>query len=78
MQCGRVEVVNQCAGAAPLVGDPRQWVREQVASRTRPLRHGGNLRYAWALDKRIRHRMPDSMPYPKFQGLPSAGTATTP
>lgn len=52
-------------GAAPFrPEDPAGWLREQVGRLTRPLRHPGNHRYAWALDRRlVINGMP--CPYPK-------------
>lgn len=46
--------------------DPAAWARTWVAQLTRPLRHRGNHRYAWALHKRDRRHLPASLPYPKF------------
>ncbi len=40
-------------GADPFDGDARAWVRRVVPAITRPLRHPGNHRYAWALDRRV-------------------------
>lgn len=55
-------------GAEPLQDDEdaRAWVARWVAALTRPLRHPGNFKYAWSLDKRARRHMPDSLPYPKM------------
>ncbi len=33
---------------------------------TRPVRHPGNLKYAWALDRSLRRCLPKSLPYPKL------------
>lgn len=44
--------------------DRRAWVRNAVATFTRPLRHPGNHRYAWALDRHV--KMPLQLfSYPK-------------
>ena len=53
-------------GASPLQGDARTWAQEWVPRITRPLRHPGNLKYVWALDKRARKHLPASLPYMKF------------
>ena len=44
----------------------RAWLREAIARVTRPLRHPGNFRYAWTLDRRTRRHLPPSQPYPKL------------
>jgi hypothetical protein len=36
---------------------------------TRRLRHPGNLRYAWAIDRRIARALPASLPYPKARDV---------
>lgn len=60
-------------GATPLAGDagPAErlaWVRATASEITRPLRHHGNHRYAWALDRRARRAMSDATrAYPKLQ-----------
>jgi hypothetical protein len=55
------------AHGAPKLGgaDPRLWLRQAVAAVTRPLRHGGNYKYAFPLDRAVRKRFPASLPYPK-------------
>lgn len=53
------------AGAAPLTGDPRAWVRTWVPLVTRPLRHAGNHRYAWTLERRHRKLLAPVGAYPK-------------
>lgn len=52
-------------GAGPLEEEPREWLRRWLPQLTRPLRHYGNHRYAWALDKKLRSALPPSLPYPK-------------
>lgn len=47
--------------------DASAWVDRWVAALTRPLRHGGNHKYAWALRSRDRRRLPSGLPYPKFR-----------
>jgi hypothetical protein len=41
------------------------WLDTAIAHVTRPLRHPGNLRYLWGLDKRTRKSLPESDTYPK-------------
>lgn len=53
------------AGAPPPSGDLRAWLPVALAAVSRPLKHGGNHRYVWALDKRARRHLPPSQPYPK-------------
>jgi hypothetical protein len=50
-------------GADQPRGDLRVWLAEWLPRLTRPLRHPGNLKYAWALDRST--RLPVSRPYPK-------------
>lgn len=54
-------------GARPLRDweDPREWVSTWVGVLTRPLRHPGNHKYVWSLNKRDRRHLPESLPYPK-------------
>lgn len=57
-------------GAEPLGPDAddgtrRAWLRTWLPRLTRRLRHPGNLRYAWGLDRTVRRALPPSMPYPK-------------
>jgi hypothetical protein len=53
-------------GADPLgVSDPREWLEKWLPLLTRPLRHEGNWKYAWALDRCGKKAMPISLPYPK-------------
>ena len=51
------------------VGDStwRAWVSSAVEATTRGVRHPGNHRYVWALDKRLWSEMPHGMPYPKLE-----------
>jgi hypothetical protein len=54
-------------GAAPLGDeDGAAWLRTWVPRLTRPLRHDGNHRYAFGLDRRLRKHLGESLPYPKF------------
>ncbi len=53
------------AGAAPLGDeDPAVWLKRELG-RFRRLRHRGNHKYAWALDRGMRRHLPASRPYPK-------------
>lgn len=51
-------------GAPAFDGDRREWVRRAIAATTTPLRHPGNHKYAWALDRRVRLPAPVCQ-YPK-------------
>ncbi len=55
-------------GAAELgdEGDAAAWLALWLPRLTRPSRHPGNHRYAWALDRRDRRHLPPSLPYPKL------------
>lgn len=55
-------------GAAPLAagGDAAAWLDTWAPRLTRPLRHPGNHRYAWALDRAARRHLPPSQRYPKM------------
>lgn len=54
-------------GAAPLSAseDAAAWLERWRAQLTRTLRHGGNHKYVWAVDRRARRHLPDGRPYPK-------------
>lgn len=54
------------AGAEPPDGDIRAWLRRELPRVTRAVRHPGNHRYVWALDRRLRRFLPESKPYPKL------------
>lgn len=56
-------------GAEPLRADEDAgaWLDRWLARLTRPLQHAGNHRYCWALDRRLRRRLPASLPYPKVR-----------
>lgn len=53
------------AGAPAPDGDRRAWLLQALRLVTRPQRHPGNFRYAWALHARDRGRLPASLAYPK-------------
>jgi hypothetical protein len=46
--------------------DPDAWLARWLPELTRPMRHSGNLKYAWALHRRDRRHLPASLPYPKL------------
>jgi hypothetical protein len=54
-------------GAEPLTEamDANGWLDVWVPRLTRPLRHLGNHKYAWAVDKALRRHLQKSLPYPK-------------
>lgn len=54
-------------GADPLGMAPgTDWLQRELPKVTTTMRHRGNHRYAWALNKRDRRHLPASLPYPKF------------
>lgn len=60
-----VELLLEHGASAPH-GDWRQWVTQAVEQVSRTFRHRGNHRYVWALDKRLRHHLPEGQAYPKL------------
>ncbi len=55
-------------GAAPAPAHPRDaatWLAMWLPILTRPLRHPGNHRYAWALDRKLRRHLTPVDRYPK-------------
>jgi hypothetical protein len=52
----------------------RAWLDKWRAALTRPVRHPGNHKYVWGLDKRGMRHLPASLPYPKQPDLRSGGT----
>lgn len=55
-------------GAPPAPEDPeerRLWFTLATEGVTRPVRHRGNFKYAWPLNKSVRRSLPSSLPYPK-------------
>jgi hypothetical protein len=46
--------------------DLREWAAAWLPIITRPLRHAGNHKYAWGLDRQARLELPPSLPYPKY------------
>jgi len=55
-------------GAAVLdeADDAASWLALWLGRLTRPLRHPGNHKYAWTLQRRDRRHLPTSLPYPKL------------
>lgn len=58
-------------GASPLeegvdTDEAAAWVRRWVERLCRVVRHPGNHKYAWMLDRRRRRHLPASLPYPKL------------
>jgi hypothetical protein len=45
--------------------DRLQWLQSSLARFTRPVRHRGCHKYAWALTRAIRKQLPPSLPFPK-------------
>lgn len=55
------------AGAAPRGDeDPAAWLARWMPRLTRTVRHPGNHRYLFGLDRRTKKHLPASLPYPKF------------
>jgi hypothetical protein len=47
--------------------DPVAWLERWLPALTRRMTHGGNLKYAWDLQRRgTKRRLPASLPYPKI------------
>lgn len=61
-------VVDQLVayGAPEPQGDLRPWLARVVETVTRRVKHPGNHKYVWALDRRVRKHLPPSKRYPKF------------
>ena len=59
--------ILEAAGAAPLVegADPKEWLDLWLPALTRKLRHPGNLRYGWGLQRKVWAVMPPAQDYPK-------------
>jgi hypothetical protein len=51
--------------------DVREWATRWARELTRPIKHAGNLKYAWTLRRRDRRRLV-SLPYPKFASSAAA------
>ena len=61
------------AGAGECGEDSIAYLREWLPRITRKLRHPGNHKYVWALDKRVRRTLPKSLAYPKFDAVAADG-----
>ena len=48
-----------------IAADPREWLKVWVPRITTPLRHTGNHKYVFALDRHAKKGLPASLPYPK-------------
>jgi hypothetical protein len=53
------------ASPAAAAGDLSGWLQAWLPRVTRPVRHRGNHRYAWALDRSLRRHLAALGPYPK-------------
>jgi hypothetical protein len=64
-------------GAEPLRRgeDARAWIERWLPRVTRTLRHPGNHRYAFGLNRAAKRRLPASKPYPKFNPSPQRTAA---
>lgn len=60
-----VEQLVAFGAEKPRDEDLTSWMNRELAKITRPLRHAGNHRYAWALDRSAARVLPKSLPYPK-------------
>lgn len=56
-------------GADPVWDDAGAWLDYWLPRLTRSMRHPGNLRYLWALDRRLARHLPSSLPYPKQEAI---------
>lgn len=54
------------AGASSPDDDLAVWLKYWLPRVTRPLRHPGNHRYAWPLQRVTRKLLPQNLPYPKI------------
>lgn len=62
---GAAQLERWGADALGELDDAVAWLAMWVPRLTRPLRHPGNFKYAWAIDKSLRKVLPTSLPYPK-------------
>lgn len=53
-------------GAEKPSSDLGAWANRWIPAVTRPLRHHGNHKYAWGLDRSAKRLLPASQPYPKL------------
>ncbi len=61
-----VELLERYGATSP-TGDWREWARGAVEQVSRPVRHPGNHRYVWGLDKASSRALPQTLAYPKFK-----------
>jgi hypothetical protein len=60
------QILVDAGAEAPADGEASGlWLRRWLPRLTRTLRHSGNHRYAWALDRTLRHRLRQTLPFPK-------------
>jgi hypothetical protein len=65
-------------GATPCPDEARSaWLRQWLAALTTTVRHPGNFKYAWKLDRRV-ELLGVRQPYPKRQTFSRAGTLPLP
>lgn len=71
LERGWQHAVEQLAAFAPAAAfddvaklDPAAWLRRWTGELTRTMRHPGNHRYAWTLNRKHRHHL-KGLPYPK-------------
>jgi hypothetical protein len=58
---------NLGAPHAPEEPEPRlNWLHSALSGFTRPVRHHGCHKYAWALTRPLKRTLPPSLPFPKF------------
>jgi hypothetical protein len=63
-------VLLEAFGAESMPGGDREdWLRTWLPKLTRRLKHSGNYKYCWAINRSARRFLPDSLPYPKHGGL---------
>lgn len=48
-------------------GDVVAWMKRALDQVARRVRHPGNHRYVWPLNRRVRRHLPEGLPYPKFE-----------
>jgi hypothetical protein len=53
------------AGAPEPSGDLREWLKLALSLTTRAMRHPGNHKYAWGLQRLTRRALPTTLPYPR-------------
>jgi hypothetical protein len=61
--------ILQAAGAPAPGADLKAWADHWIPQVTRPLRHGGNHKYVWAIERRLRKHLPKPQAYPKQTDL---------